>query len=160
MPAPRPTGWPRWLSGTVQAALLTQPFDFRAAADGYKKLLDIGAYGKEYGFLTCSPGRNGCATTRTPRAPTSRRCRTRSTGCTTRPTAARQSRFSARATQLSPEIAAQTYDYYVKELQPFCRKLAIPADIIPTTVKTLIELGDIKPEAVSAKYVDLNYLPR
>src|SRR6185312_17083308 len=38
--------------GSVQAALLTQPFDFRAAADGYRKLVDIGAYGKEYGFLT------------------------------------------------------------------------------------------------------------
>ena len=38
--------------GSVQGALLTQPFDFRAAADGYRKLLDIGAYGKEYGFLT------------------------------------------------------------------------------------------------------------
>ena len=40
------------VSGAVQAALLTQPFDFRAAADGYKKLIDIGAFGKEYGFLT------------------------------------------------------------------------------------------------------------
>src|SRR5262245_16977888 len=40
------------MSGSVQAALLTQPFDFRAAASGYRKLLDIGAYGKEYGFLT------------------------------------------------------------------------------------------------------------
>ena len=36
----------------MQAALLTQPFDFHAEAQGYRKLLDIGAYGKEYGFLT------------------------------------------------------------------------------------------------------------
>src|SRR6476659_597325 len=40
------------VSGAVQAALLTQPFDFRAQAQGYRKLLDIGAFGKEYGFLT------------------------------------------------------------------------------------------------------------
>ena len=40
------------VSGAVQAALLTQPFDFRAAAHGYRKLIDIGAFGKEYGFLT------------------------------------------------------------------------------------------------------------
>ena len=36
----------------VQAALLGQPFDFRAADQGYKTLLDIGAYAKDYGFLT------------------------------------------------------------------------------------------------------------
>ncbi len=52
----------------------------------------------------------------------------------------------ARATKLDPAIATQTYDYYVKELQPFSRKLAIPDEIVPSTVKTLIELGDIKPD--------------
>jgi ABC-type nitrate/sulfonate/bicarbonate transport system substrate-binding protein len=40
------------VSGAVHAALLTQPFDFRAEAQGYRKLIDIGAFGKEYGFLT------------------------------------------------------------------------------------------------------------
>src|SRR4029078_4451340 len=29
------------VSGAVQAALLTQPFDFRAAAQGYGKLVDL-----------------------------------------------------------------------------------------------------------------------
>ena len=66
----------------------------------------------------------------------------------------------SRATKLDPAIATQTYDYYVKDLQPFSRKLAIPDEIITGTVKTLIEIGDIKPAATSAKYVDLNYLPR
>jgi hypothetical protein len=45
-------------------------------------------------------------------------------------------------------------------LQPFSRKLAIPDEIIRGTTKTLIELGDIKPEAATAKYVDTSYLPR
>jgi len=31
---------------------------------------------------------------------------------------------------------------------------------VRTTVKTLIELGDIKPEAAGRTYVDLSYLPR
>ena len=66
----------------------------------------------------------------------------------------------ARETRLDPAIATQTYDYYVGELQPFSRKLAIPDEIIRSTVKTLIELGDIKPDAATAKYVDLSYLPR
>jgi hypothetical protein len=66
----------------------------------------------------------------------------------------------SRATKLDPAIATQTYDYYVKDLQPFSRKLAIPDEIITGTVKTLIEIGDIKPTATTAKYVDLSYLPR
>jgi hypothetical protein len=66
----------------------------------------------------------------------------------------------ARETKLEPAIAKQTYDYYVGELQPFSRKLAVPDQIIQGTVKTLIELGDIKPDAATARYVDLTYLPR
>ena len=61
------------------------------------------------------------------------------------------------STRRSPR---KTYDYYIKQLQPFSRKLAVPDEIIRGTVKTLIELGDIKPEPASAKYVDLSYLPR
>src|SRR5262249_23206754 len=66
----------------------------------------------------------------------------------------------ARNTNLAPDIAAQTYNYYVTELHPFSRKLAIPDEIIRTTATTLVELGDIKPEATSIKYTDLGYLPR
>jgi hypothetical protein len=65
----------------------------------------------------------------------------------------------ARNTGLAPEIAAQTYDYYIGELQPFSRKLAVPEEILRTTVKTLVELGDVKPEAATAKFADLSYLP-
>jgi len=36
----------------------------------------------------------------------------------------------------------------------------VPDQIIASTVKTLIELGDIKPDAATTKYVDLTYLPR
>jgi ABC-type nitrate/sulfonate/bicarbonate transport system substrate-binding protein len=148
------------VSGTVQAALLTQPFDFRAAADGYKKLLDIGAYGKEYGFLTVL-ARPQWLRDNPDTARAYLKALSEAVDWLYDP-ANRDEAIAilARATQLDPSIATQTYDYYVKELQPFSRKLAIPADIIPTTVKTLIELGDIKPDAINAKYVDLSYLPR
>jgi len=147
------------VSGTVQAALLTQPFDFRAAADGYKKLLDIGAYGKEYGFLTVL-ARPQWLRDNPDTARAYLKALSEAVDWLYDP-ANRDEAIAilARATQLDPSIATQTYDYYVKELQPFSRKLAIPADIIPTTVKTLIELGDIKPDAINAKYVDLSYLP-
>ena len=75
----------------VQAALLGQPFDFRAADQGYKTLLDIGAYAKDYGFLTLWRGRNGSPTMPRRRAPIFGRSRRRSTGSTIPPTATRRS---------------------------------------------------------------------
>ena len=38
--------------------------------------------------------------------------------------------------------------------------LAIPDQIISGTVKTLADLGDIKPDAVTTRYFDGSYLPR
>jgi NitT/TauT family transport system substrate-binding protein len=148
------------VSGAVQAALLTQPFDFHAGAQGYRKLIDIGAYGKEYGFLTVLARpqwlRDNPDTARG-------YLRALAAGVDWLYDPANRNEaieILAKETKLDPAIATQTYDYYVKELQPFSRKLAIPDEIIGSTVKTLIELGDIRPDAVSAKYVDLSYLPR
>jgi ABC-type nitrate/sulfonate/bicarbonate transport system substrate-binding protein len=147
-------------SGSVQAALLTQPFDFRASAEGYKKLLDIGAYGKEYGFLTILARPQWLRDN-----PGTARAYLRALSAGVDWLYEPQNRdeaigILARDTKLDPAIAAQTCDYYVKELQPFSRKLVIPDAIIKTTVKALIELGDIKPDAVNAKYVDGSYLPK
>jgi len=146
--------------GSVQGALLTQPFDFRAAADGYRKLLDIGAYGKEYGFLTIL-ARSQWLKDNPDTARAYLRAMSDAVDWLYDP-ANRDEAIAilAKSTQLDPAIATQTYDYYIKELQPFSRKLAIPPDIIPTTVKTLIELGDIKPDAVNVKYTDVSYLPQ
>ena len=147
-------------SGTVQAALLTQPFDFRAASEGYRKLIDIGAYGKEYGFLTIL-ARPQWLRDNPDAARGFLRALSDAVDWLYDP-ANREEAIAilARDTKLDPAIAAQTYDHYVKELQPFSRKLAIPDEIVRATVKTLIEIGDIKPEAAARTYVDLSYLPR
>jgi ABC-type nitrate/sulfonate/bicarbonate transport system substrate-binding protein len=148
------------VSGTVQASLLTQPFDFRAAADGYKKLLDIGAYGKQYGFLTVL-ARPQWLRDNPDTARAYLRAVTAAVDWLYDPANRNEAiAILAKSVQLDPKIAEQTYDYYVKELQPFSRKLAIPSEIVPTTVKTLIELGDIKPDSAGKTYADLTYLPR
>ena len=148
------------VSGAVQAALLTQPFDFRAEAQGYRKLVDIGAFGKEYGFLTVLARPQWLRDN-----PDTARGYLRALSAAVDwlydpANRAEAVDILARETKLDPAIATQTYNYYVGDLQPFSRKLAIPDEIIRSTVKTLIELGDIKPDAATAKYVDLGYLPR
>ena len=146
--------------GTAQAALLTQPFDFRAAADGYRKLLDIGAYGKGYGFLTILARPQWLRDN-----PDTARAYLKAVSDAVDwlydpANRAEAIAILAKHTKLDPAIATQTYDYYIGELKPFSRKLAIPNEIIPTTVKTLIELGDVKPGAEKTKFIDLSYLPR
>lgn len=148
------------VSGTVQGALLTQPFDFRAAGDGYKKLLDIGAYGKQYGFLTLL-ARPQWLRDNPDTARAYLRALTAAVDWLYDPANRGEAiAILAKWIQVDPKIAEQTYDYYVKELQPFSRKLAIPGEIVPTTVKTLIELGDIKPDSATKTYADLGYLPK
>ena len=146
-------------SGTVQAALLTQPFDFRAEAQGFRKLLDIGAFGKEYGFLTVL-ARPQWLRDNPDTARGYLRALTAAVDWLYEPSHRYEAiEILARETKLDPSIAAQTYDYYIK-LEPFSRKLAVPDEIIRSTVKTLIELGDIKPDAAAVKFVDSTYLPR
>ena len=148
------------VSGAVQAALLTQPFDFHAASQGYRKLIDIGAFGKEYGFLTVL-ARPQWLRDNPETARGYLRALAAAVDWLYDPANRNEAiEILARETKLDPAIATQTYNYYVGELQPFSRKLAVPDEIIRSTVKTLTELGDIKPDAVSAKYVDLSYLPR
>jgi hypothetical protein len=36
----------------------------------------------------------------------------------------------------------------------------VPEQIVRSTVKTLIEIGDIKPEAAATRFIDLSYLPQ
>jgi ABC-type nitrate/sulfonate/bicarbonate transport system substrate-binding protein len=145
--------------GSVQAALLTQPFDFRAAADGYRKLVDIGAYGKEYGFLTVLARPQWLRDN--PQAARGYLKALSDAVDWLYDPANRDEAIAilARNTNLAPEIAKETYAYYIGELQPFSRKLAIPDAIVRTTAKTLVELGDIKPEATAMAYTDLSYLP-
>jgi ABC-type nitrate/sulfonate/bicarbonate transport system substrate-binding protein len=148
------------VSGAVQAALLTQPFDFHAAAQGYGKLVDLGAYGKEFGFLTVL-ARPQWLRDNPDTARGYVRALADAVAWLYEPSNRHEAiDILARSTKIETTVATQTYDYYITELQPFSRKLAIPDEIIRGTVRTLIELGDIKAEAATAKYVDLGYLPR
>ena len=146
--------------GSVQAALLTQPFDFRAAASGYRKLVDIGAYGKDYGFLTIL-ARPQWLRDNPETARAYLKALSDAVDWLYEPTNREEAiAILARNTNVAPEIAKETYDYYIGELKPFSRKLAIPEAIVRTTARTLVELGDIKAESTSMKFTDLSYLPR
>jgi NitT/TauT family transport system substrate-binding protein len=145
-------------SGTVQASLLGQPFDFKAAEQGYHKLVDLGAYGKEYGFLVFL-GRPKWMKDNPDATRAYLRAMSAAIDWIYDPKNHDEAvAILAKGTKLDAALAAQTYDYYVKDLQPFSRKLAIPQTIVDSTVKTLIGLGDIKQP--TKPLVDVSYLPK
>ena len=145
----------------AQAALLSQPFDFRAAADGYHKLLDVGAYAKQYGFLVILS--------------TPAWLKTHGNEARGYLAALSQSvdwlydennrdtaiKILAAHSKLAPQYATQTYDYYIKDLKPFSRHLAIAPGVVDSTVNTLVHVGDITPSEIhQSKIIDTAYLPK
>ncbi len=148
-------------TGTVQAALVSQPFDFRAEAQGYKKLLDIGRYAQDYGFLVVL-GRPQWLKSNPDAARAYLRALSAGVDWLYDP-ANRDEAIAilAKYTKLEQAFAVQTYDYYIRELQPFSRGLAVPSQIIASTLKTLVEIGDVKQsETTGKKLTDFSYLPR
>jgi ABC-type nitrate/sulfonate/bicarbonate transport system substrate-binding protein len=145
----------------VQASLLTQPFDFRAAAEGYRKLLDIGAYGKKYGFLVIL-SKPSWLKSHDKEARGYLRALSQGVDWLYDENNRQEAiKILAASTKLPQQYAAQTYDYYIKELKPFSHNLAIPEGIVDSTVKTLVAIGDIKEtEVQAAKIVDTSYLPK
>jgi ABC-type nitrate/sulfonate/bicarbonate transport system substrate-binding protein len=151
------------ITGAAQAALLTQPFDFRAAEGGYRKLLDIGAYGREYGFLAILGNPTWLQTD-----PDAARAYLRAIAKATDWLYDQKNRPEAIAllvkyTKVSAPVAGQTYDYYIKDLHPFSRKAALPMEIVQHTLKTLVDIGDVSPaeaQQTEGKMADLRYLPK
>lgn len=146
------------VGGTVQAALLGQPFDFRAGDQGFKKLLDIGAYAKEYGFITLI-SRPDWLKANPEAARGYLRALSDAIDWIYDP-ANRDEAIAilAKGTKLDQASAARTYAYFVEDLKPLSRKLAIPDQIVSATVKTLVELGDIRQP--TKPLTDPSYLPK
>jgi NitT/TauT family transport system substrate-binding protein len=149
-------------SGIVQAAALSAPFDLRAAAEGYNKLVDFGTLaGDNYAFAALYARRpwlqqNGDAV----------RAFLRAYAHSIDWLLLHENRDEAidiltRATQLDRAYAAATYDYYIGELKPFSHNLAIPDSALQGTLDTIVATGDMQPPTPPlSRYFDPSYLPR
>lgn len=147
----------------AQAAVVTQPYDFRAATMGYHKLVDLGAYARQFGFLAIIGNRTWLQ-----QHPAAARSYLRAVSTATDWLYDKKNRDAAIAllvkyTKVDKPVAAQTYDYYIDDLHPFSRKAALPRDIVDNTFHTLVDIGDITPteaKRADGKLMDLSYLPK
>ncbi len=149
-------------SGQVQAALLTQPFDFRAADEGYFKLMDMGRFvGNDYAFLAIIAPKQWLKD-----QPQAARgfLKAYSDGIDFLYDPKNKDESIAildEAIGQDHSVDVKAYDYYVNDLQPYTRKMAVPAPAMQGTLDTVVEEGQLSsPTPAISKYLDLGYLPQ
>ena len=66
-----------------------------------------------------------------------------------------------RETKQNRDVVEKTYAYYITDLKPFSRGLAIPDDDFNNVLKAFKDNGVVKnASAVKAQFVDPAYLPK
>ncbi|MPZ57245.1 MAG: PhnD/SsuA/transferrin family substrate-binding protein [Rhizobiales bacterium] len=156
-----PNRYAALVSGTVQAAGLTQPIDLLAMDKGYNRIVDITAVAKNFGFTSLVASRNWLK-----QNGDTARAFLRATKKATEYFYDKKNRAEVIAilvkhTKIAPDAAAKTYDYFVNELQPYQRDLDPTDDYVRTVVQLLVDIGDYKiPNIDPKKYADRGYLPK
>ena len=154
-----PNRYAALVSGAVAAAAMSQPFDFRAAAGGYNKLVDFGLYARDYAFVVIL----------------ARKPWLRQNGDTARAYLRATSQaidwfydpsnrdaaidILSAASRQDKGIVGQTYDYYCNDLMPFSRKLRIPPASLANVASSLGELGILKQPRSAAAVFDSSFAP-
>ena len=154
-----PNRYAALVSGAVSAAAVSQPFDFRAVAEGYNKLVDFGVYAKDYAFVVIIARKpwlkqNGDVA----------RAYLRAVSHSIDWFYDKSNRDAAidiltTASKQDKAIVGQTYDYYCDELMPFSRKLGIPPASVKNVADSLGELGILKQPQSATGVLDLSFAP-
>lgn len=144
-------------AGSVQAALLLQPFDIVAADAGYRKLVSIGSYAPTFGFTAYAARRiwldeHGEAVRAFLRA--HKRAVAFFYDIAKRDECVA---ILVKETKIDPAIAAKNYDLY-QNTRPFNPSATIPAASVMGVLDVI--RGDLHDQSAGAdKYVVLKYLP-
>lgn len=148
-------------SKAVQAAFLGSPFEFKAEKSGFKKILDFGKFATGFPF-TAVIARKDWLKDNQDTAKRYLAAMSEAIDFLYDPANREKSaEILAKATKQDQDVALQTYDYYVKDLQAFSRHLVVPADSVKNEAAALTEMGDLKsPSDVPAGFVDMSLLPK
>jgi len=148
-------------SKAVQAAFLGSPFEFKAEKAGFRKMLDFGKYATGFPF-TAVLARKDWLKDNQDTAKRYLAAVSEAIDFLYDPANRDKSaEILAKATKQDHDVAEQTYDYYVKDLQAFSRRLVVPANAVSTEAAALTELGDLKsPSDIPAGFVDMSLLPK
>lgn len=148
-------------SGAVAAAAVSQPFDFRAASEGYNKLVDFGAYVKDYAFVVILARKPWLSSNADTARAYLRAVSHAIDWFYDKTNRDRAIEILSAASKQDRTAVAKTYDYYADELMPFSRKLALPAASVQNVATALGDLGILRsPQTTVKAALDLTYLPQ
>jgi NitT/TauT family transport system substrate-binding protein len=156
-----PNRYAALVSGTAQAAALTQPVDLLAMDKGFNKIVDITKVAKGFGF-TCVVASRDWLKNNAATAKAYLRALKKATSFFY-DKKNRQSAIDslAKHSKINAEAAGRTYDYFVNELQPYDRDIDPNDSYVKTVAQLLIDIGDKKAEPIDpAKYADRSFLPK
>lgn len=147
-------------NGAVQAALVSQPFDFRAKAEGYFELVNYSSYLSDYAFV-CAAARKDWGKKNPELAKAYMRAMANATAWLYDP-ANKEDAISVlvESSKQDRALIAQTYDYYFGNIHPFSKGLAIEPAGMKKLMDTLKENGDIKKDLTLEQVIDGSYLPK
>ena len=144
-------------AGSVQAALLLQPFDIVATDAGYRKLVSLGAYAPTFGF-TAYAARRGWLDEHGEAVRGFLKAHKRAVAFLY-DTAHRDESVAilVKETKIEPAIAAKNYELYLST-RPFNDSANIPAASVMGVIEVI--RADLHDQSSGAdKYVALKYLP-
>lgn len=146
-------------NGVVAAAAVSQPFDFRAKAEGFNRLMSYATYMGEYAF-TCAIARKDWAKQNADTLRAYLRGMSNAIEWLYDP-ANKEAAVDllAEVSKQPRPLVAETYDYYFGEIKPFTRKMAIGPVGMQKLLDALKENKDVRPHWKVEDFIDRSYLP-
>ena len=146
-------------NGAVSAALVSQPFDFRAKSEGYFELLNYSAYLKDYAFV-CAAARKDWGKKNPDLAKAYMRAMSNATAWLYDPANKEDAiNVLVETSKQDRALIAKSYDYYFNEIHPFSKGLVVEPGGMKKLMDTLKESGDISGSLTLDQVVDSSYLP-
>lgn len=147
-------------NGIVSAAVVSQPFDFRARSEGFNPLLSYARYLGDYAF-TCAIVRKDWAKQNAAILRPYLRGMANAVSWLYDPAnrAAAIDLLTTVSKQPQP-LVEETYNYYFGELQPFSRGLAIERPGVQKLLDVLKETNAVRGHWKIDDFIDTSYLPR
>lgn len=148
-------------NGATAAAMLSPPVSFKARKAGYNPILDMGEYMRGVPFLSIFARTNWLKS----HADIARAfLATQSDAIDWFYDPANHKRaidILAKRIKMSRPLIEETYVYYLKQLKPFSRKLAVSPQGFKREIDSLVKAGTIKAaSAVPADFNDASYRPK
>lgn len=149
------------VAGAVSAAAVNSPIDFTAAAAGFNKLIDFGSYVQGYGFIAVI-SRKDWAAKNSDATRAYLRALSNSTEWLYDPANREKAiEILMKETKQDRDVVDKTYKYYIEELKPFSRGLAVPDPDFNNVLKAFVENGVVKSaNPAKAQFVDPSWLPK